>query len=160
MLADPPGAAYTTERIERLLKLWFELEALAESPATARGLLRARPTPEEPKVGARTKSHPGDPMRWCDTRADIERAWKALPRGEGASPHMVIAGRMQGLSFGHIALIARTRKTVVLETYRAALKSMMETLEGIQEEAATDTKKEPGEDSCFPGLSYQTVGSS
>jgi hypothetical protein len=147
VLAELPGPYYTIARIEQLLKIWHELEALVESPTSARGLTSSRPTPTDPKVGARQKGYPGDPMRWADVRSDLVRAWRELPIG--SLERRAIAGRMDGQKFGEMAQINRCSKTTILEAYRAALKRMMETLEGIEPE----TTKEPGCEMLAPGLS-------
>jgi hypothetical protein len=133
MLAEPPGPYFTPDRIEQLLKLFAELDALAESPATARGLFRSRPTPEDPKTGARQKGRPrSDPNRWSDIRADLVRAWQSLPAGS-LERHVVML-RSQAYTFGQIAQLKRTRKETVLEAYHAATAKMSVFLEGVQVE--------------------------
>jgi hypothetical protein len=134
VLAEAPGPYYTIASIEQLLKIWQELEALVESPTSARGLTSSRPTPTDPKVGARQKGYPGDPMRWADVRSDLVRAWRELPIG--SLERRAIMGRTEGQTFGEMAQINRCSKKTILEAYRAGLKRMEEILEGVGEEVS------------------------
>jgi hypothetical protein len=64
---------YTPQCIRHWLRNWDELQALCESPRTARGLTHQGPTPEEPRIG-RQRGRRADPMRWSATVADLELA--------------------------------------------------------------------------------------
>ncbi len=74
---------YSPHRLLGLFSHFEELQTLAESPMTARGLIgpeREGPTPTDPKV-QRMKGGHGDGLRWADVVADLEMGLDGLTSG-------------------------------------------------------------------------------
>ncbi len=128
---------YTPHRVAYWLRNWDTLRALAESPATASGLLDPRdgPTPINPRVGARQPGTRTDATRWADVLADLERAARdALPY-QGLErfvwfamtnlwmPNPPFPDRRPTLSYIATEL-AHRRKADVCEAFRTAARKM------------------------------------
>ncbi len=95
---------YSPARVSSLLFCWQELEALAESPHSAHGLIgpdRDRPTPAVP-ANARQKGRHADPTFWPCIVADLQASHAHLTSG-GLGPQTITAC-MGGLALEDIAL--------------------------------------------------------
>ena len=117
-------AFYSPRRIHYLLVSWEELVALAESPNTARNLLRPGETPIEPRI-RQPKGAPSDPLRWADVVADVQAAHSQL--SSGGVGVAAVAAAMSGVA---PAAFAQQHGADVLAVYRATVGKMATWLEG------------------------------
>lgn len=94
---------YSAGRLYALFEAYPELEALAENPVTAQGLIgpdRDRPTREQPRSAKQKGTH-SDPMHWADVVADLELGVSQLTSG-GLGVEAMRA-QMQGLELDDFA---------------------------------------------------------
>lgn len=118
---------YSAQRIDWMLRHWPEICTLAESPSSAEGLLIAGPTPESPRISKQPGQH-GNPMRWCDVKADIERAQRQL---QDRQQSQAIKARMSGVLLASIGIVLGVRNAEALAIYHAGLESMSRGLGGV-----------------------------
>jgi hypothetical protein len=94
---------YSPSRLFAMFSAYPELQALAENPVTAQGLVgpnRDRATPEQPRI-ARQKGNHADPMHWADIEADLSLGVERLTSG-GIGVEAIRA-QMQGLELDEFA---------------------------------------------------------
>jgi hypothetical protein len=131
MLASTVTPFYHARRIHRLLQEWEQLEALAETPMTARGLVgqeREGATPTDPKTQRQKGSH-GDALRWADIVADLERGHATLTSG-GLGVE-VIHYIKQGYSIGQFARLRGRPRDEIIVLYDAALAKLSARLDPV-----------------------------
>lgn len=121
-----PDRYYTPARVAFLLRHWAELDALAETPASARGLLEDGPTRESFRLGVRAVQHNANPNTWANVRADIEWAWNLL--AHESMGWRLVGARLRGQTFNQMATTCEIRKQTMFEIYNAALLAMSTTL--------------------------------
>lgn len=117
---------YTPAKLRALIDGFSELGALAENRTTARGLLRAGATIDEPNVQRRGLV--GDQRTWSCVTADVDRAYRSLE--DRTVEHDVILHRLFGMSLDGIAAGMHVRRQRVAQAYENALIRMAHFLEG------------------------------
>ncbi len=131
MLASTVTPFYHARRLHRLFREWEQLEALAETPMTARGLVgqeREGATPTDPKVQRQKGSH-GDALRWADVIADLEQGHAGLTSGGlgVACIHYV----KQGYSIGQFARLRGRPRDEIVALYESALEKLSARLDPV-----------------------------
>lgn len=117
---------YRPAKLRALIDGYAELGALSENRTTARGLLRAGPTTDDPNVQRRGLV--GDQRTWSCVVADIERAWRSLE--DRTLEHDVLMHRLFGMTLDGIAAGMHVRRQRVANAYENALIRMAHFLEG------------------------------
>lgn len=119
---------YSPQMIDRWIRSWALLEALAETPRSARHHLQPGHAEHPgacavaPRVGSSGQGQHQDPHRYVFVMADIKTAVEQLPDGLGR--RAVLERMRSGGSLGAVAEQLRTRKRDVCEAYRAAVDEM------------------------------------
>lgn len=147
MVVQQEASFYNPDVIDRWLRRFAELEALAESPRSARHLQdpqcsSGRACSYGSPIGIRSvKGLHGDPNRYSDILADLEKAWASLRYN--SLPWRVVSYRMQvrgvrrwrnptthareeepSAALDAIALALGVRYDDVRDAYKAALRDM------------------------------------
>lgn len=124
---------YSPQVVDRWLREWPMLEALAESPTRAAHLLSSECRHSDKAcgsgkpVGIKSTRHASDPMRYCDLLADIRGAAELLPAHSLES--QVVAKRIStGAWIDQIAAMLNVRADRVRSAYRSACKMMAQSL--------------------------------
>jgi hypothetical protein len=127
----PMDQTYSPKVVDRWLRQWPLLDALVESPVTARHHLetfheRTAPHMEEGKPCEEPKGPPMHPSTaWAEFRADMVTAVRRLAPGlEKDVVRLVLRGR----SLSAAARELRRNKKTVLDAYQAATYRMAEGL--------------------------------
>lgn len=124
---------YTPQAIDRFIREWEMLSSLSESPSTSAHLLSGECRHSEKACGSgkpvgikSTRNH-GDPVRYCDIKADLEQALSLLPAHSLES--QVVARRIStGAWIDQIAAMLNVRADRVRSAYRSACKMMAQSL--------------------------------
>lgn len=131
---------YTPQLIDRWLREWELLCSLSESPSSSAHLLSPECRHSEKAcsngrpVGIKSVRNHGDPVRYCDIKADLEQAAEQLP------PHslesQVVARRMaECLPMIEIRARLGVDHNRLWAAYRAATKMMARSLGWVDVEA-------------------------
>jgi hypothetical protein len=133
---------YSPQIVDRWLREWELLTSLSETPATAAHLLSSECRHSDKACGSgkpvgikSTRSH-GDPVRYCDIKADLEQAAAILPPYSLES--QVVARRMaESLPMIEIRARLGVDNNRLWAAYRAATKMMARSL-GWEEQASAN----------------------
>lgn len=128
---------YTPQLIDRWLREWELLCSLSESPSSSAHLLSPECRHSDKAcsngrpVGIKSVRNHGDPVRYCDLKADLEQAAGTLPPYSLES--QVVARRISsGAWIDRIAVELHTRQDNVRSAYRAACKMMAKSLGWVE----------------------------
>lgn len=124
---------YTPDQVDWFLKNWLLVESLAESPSTSVHLLSPECRHSDKACGSgkpvgikSTRSH-GDPVRYCDVKADLEQSAQLLPPYSLES--RVVARRIStGARMPEIRAQLGCNYTAMWQAYRSACRMMAKSL--------------------------------
>ena len=126
-------AYYTPSRVGYWICRYALLEALAETPSSARHALRhdesdQRPCLDHPRPTARS-GFAGDPLRYADILADIDSAHAAIGTSSREWQIIELRRRHGSVALGRIAQILRIRKQDCCQAWRSAVTKMAAVLD-------------------------------